>query len=153
MQRVKQVSFLNLERTLFKNSIKNYAVGPASDSTLVSDLKSPSLGSYHWNAERALSLITVPLMTTAMVYGTIPIVDIGLGLAMPLHCHLGFDAMIMDYFHERKTPILYKVLTWGLRMCTVLTLYGCYVINSKDVGITALVSGLWSGKSKGRSVA
>jgi succinate dehydrogenase (ubiquinone) membrane anchor subunit len=87
-------------------------------------------------------------MGTAMVFGTIPFVDLAMGVVLPLHCHIGFDAMIIDYFHERKTPILSKVLTWGLRIATVLTLYGCYVINTKDVGLTALVGQLWTGKSK-----
>lgn len=110
------------------------------------EVKSPTHGSYHWNAERALSLITLPLMGTAVIYGSVPVVDIALGIVMPFHIHLGFDCMIQDYLPKRRSPILNTICTWLLRLGTILTLYGCYVINSRDVGLTALTARLWTGK-------
>ena len=140
-------------------------------SILEPEVKSPSHGSYHWNAERALSLISLPLMGTAVIYGSIPTVDIALGIVLPLHIHLGFDCIIQDYFPERRSKVrkmriislslslvllvsnftnllqyLNLLFTWLLRLGTVLTFYGCYVINSKDVGLTALTARLWTGK-------
>lgn len=69
------------------------------------EVKSPSHGSYHWNAERALSLISLPLMGTAVIYGSIPTVDIALGIVLPLHIHLGFDCIIQDYLPERRSKV------------------------------------------------
>lgn len=73
-------------------------------------MKSPSHGSYHWNFERVLSLATLPLMGTAVVYGSIPAVDIALGIVLPLHIHLGFDTIIQDYIPERRNKVCFLVL-------------------------------------------
>ena len=68
-------------------------------------VKSPAHGSYHWNTERALSLVSVPLIGTAMIYGSMPMVDIALGFVIPAHIHLGFDTIIQDYFPKRRSPV------------------------------------------------
>ena len=52
-----------------------------------------------------MSLATLPLMGTAVVYGTIPAVDIALGIVLPLHIHLGFDTIIQDYIPERRNKV------------------------------------------------
>ena len=73
--------------------------------TLEPEVKSPSHGSYHWNTERILSVVTIPLMGTAAIYGSIPSVDIALGVVLPLHIHLGFDCIIQDYLPERRSKV------------------------------------------------
>lgn len=92
--------------------------------------------------------MSVPLLGTAMIYGSIPLVDISLGFVLPLHCHIGFDCIIQDYLPARKTKILNVIATWLLRIATGLTMYGCYVINSQDIGITGVVARLWTGKTE-----
>jgi succinate dehydrogenase (ubiquinone) membrane anchor subunit len=108
--------------------------------------KSPTIGSYHWNLERVLSIATLPLLGTAAVYGSIPTVDTLLGIVIPLHCYLGVDCMIQDYIPARRAKVLHFLSSWTLKIATGLVLYGCYVINTSDVGLTAVVKRLWTGK-------
>ncbi|ORY45050.1 hypothetical protein BCR33DRAFT_659401, partial [Rhizoclosmatium globosum] len=103
-------------------------------------------GSYHWNFERGLSVVTIPLVATALISGPIPLVDFGLGVVLPLHTHLGFDCIVQDYIPARKYGILNTIGTWGLRIVTGVVLYGCFAFNTTDVGITAFVKRLWTGK-------
>ncbi|KAJ3088316.1 membrane anchor subunit of succinate dehydrogenase, Sdh4, partial [Physocladia obscura] len=117
----------------------------ASNAANLAD-KSKSHGSYHWNAERALSIATVPLVTTALFAGSIPLVDLGLGVVIPLHTHVGFDVMIQDYVPKREFGFFNTILTWTLRATTAVVLYGCFVFNTADVGITAFIKKLWIGK-------
>jgi succinate dehydrogenase (ubiquinone) membrane anchor subunit len=104
-----------------------------------------SLGSYHWNTERVLSLVTLPLFASAVFHPTAWI-DAGLGIVLPLHCYLGVECMIQDYVPFRRVGVLHTILIWTLRVCTGLTMYGCYVINTKDIGLVGVVKRLWTGK-------
>ncbi|KAJ3102131.1 membrane anchor subunit of succinate dehydrogenase, Sdh4 [Phlyctochytrium planicorne] len=108
--------------------------------------KSKLHGSYHWNAERALSLVTLPLIGTAFFAGSLPLVDLALGVVIPLHTHIGFDACIQDYIPHRKYGVLNTLCSWLLRAATALVLYGCYSFNTNDVGITAFFKRIWTGK-------
>jgi succinate dehydrogenase (ubiquinone) membrane anchor subunit len=46
-------------------------------------------GSYHWNLERAASVALIPILSTQLVYGASPVLDTLLGVALPLHLHIG----------------------------------------------------------------
>lgn len=81
------------------------AVPSKPRSYVANEVKSPVHGSYHWNAERALSIATVPLMVAPFIWGSVPMIDIALGLVIPAHTHLGFDCIITDYFPARKTKV------------------------------------------------
>ncbi|TPX47225.1 hypothetical protein SeLEV6574_g02782 [Synchytrium endobioticum] len=109
--------------------------------------KSKLEGSYHWSAERALSAISVPLIGAAVIMGPTPMIDLALGVVLPLHCHIGFDSILVDYLHERKWgKFVWNFNVWALRLLTALTIYGCYQFNTNDVGLTAFVKRLWTGK-------
>jgi succinate dehydrogenase (ubiquinone) membrane anchor subunit len=108
--------------------------------------KSKTEGSYHWSAERALSVVTVPLIGAAFIAGPLPLIDLGLGVVLPLHTHMGLDTCIQDYVPQRKYGVLHTVCVWLLRAGTGLTLYGMYQFNTNDVGITAFFKRLWTGK-------
>ncbi|KAJ3000794.1 membrane anchor subunit of succinate dehydrogenase, Sdh4 [Globomyces sp. JEL0801] len=129
------LNFNKSNKLEFKNTSVNLAA-----------VKTPYNGSFHWNAERALSLVSLPLVGSAFIYGSIPLVDIGLAIVLPLHTHMGFESCITDYVPKRVYGVLNTILSWILKVSTVLTLYGCYVINSQDVGMTALAKRLWTGK-------
>ncbi|RKP11598.1 CybS-domain-containing protein, partial [Piptocephalis cylindrospora] len=102
-------------------------------------------GSYHWDYERLLALSLVPLTATVAIQGSgNPTTDLILGVLMPLHCHVGFDACIVDYLPERKSPKLYKFSLWALRLSTIGVLYGCYEFNTNDIGLTELVTRAWT---------
>ncbi|KAF0421473.1 mitochondrial inner membrane protein [Gigaspora margarita] len=101
-------------------------------------------GSYHWDFERLLSVTLIPLTIASVVKGGAhPITDLCLGVILPFHCHIGFDAMITDYFPHRRNPVLNRSFSWGLRAVTLIVLYGCYEFNTNDVGLTELVKKVW----------
>ncbi|KAG9293532.1 hypothetical protein G9A89_005535 [Geosiphon pyriformis] len=100
-------------------------------------------GSYHWSFERFLSIGLIPLTVASVVNGAHPITDLFLGVALPIHSHIGFDSIITDYLPARRAPIMNKVSTWGLRGATLVVLLGCYQFNTNDVGISELVRKIW----------
>ncbi|KAI9106237.1 CybS-domain-containing protein [Phlyctochytrium arcticum] len=142
-------SFRSGRPDLFSSSVvsKNTAATPASETTTQSgEPKSKLHGSYHWDFERALSLVSVPLIAAPFVIGSNPYVDLALGVVIPLHTHIGFDAIIQDYLPKRRNPVAFRVLSYTLYAATGLTLYGCYQFNTNDIGITEFVKRLWVGK-------
>jgi succinate dehydrogenase (ubiquinone) membrane anchor subunit len=89
-------------------------------------------------------LVTLPLMGGAYIYGSHPFIDFALGIAIPLHCHFGFDTIIQDYMPARRVGnATFMTASWGLKALTGLVLYGCYEFNTNDIGLTALVQKLW----------
>ncbi|KAI8358751.1 CybS-domain-containing protein [Mortierella sp. GBAus27b] len=101
-------------------------------------------GSYHWDFERLLTISIVPLFAASAFQGAHPITDGLLGVVIPIHAHLGFDAMITDYLHPGKVGNgANKAFSWALRGATVLVLVGCYQFNTSDVGLTELVKRAW----------
>lgn len=65
---------------------------------------------------------------------------------MPLHLHLGYACIVDDYVPSRRAPMLNTAAVWALRIVTGLCLYGCFLINTTDVGLTAVFQRLWTGK-------
>ncbi|KAJ3173629.1 membrane anchor subunit of succinate dehydrogenase, Sdh4 [Geranomyces variabilis] len=108
--------------------------------------KSRMHGSYHWNFERALSVASIPLLVAPFIIGSHPLVDLGLGVVIPLHSHIGFGAILQDYLAVHKYPVAGRIATASLYAATGLVLYGCYQFNTNDVGITEFVKRLWVGK-------
>ncbi|KAF9407338.1 membrane anchor subunit of succinate dehydrogenase, Sdh4 [Podila epigama] len=102
-------------------------------------------GSYHWDFERLLTVSMIPLFAASAINGAHPITDGLLGVVVPIHCHMGFDAMVTDYLHPRKVGNLgNKAIVWTLRGITVLALVGCYQFNTNDIGLTELVKKSWT---------
>ncbi|KAI0746887.1 mitochondrial inner membrane protein [Daedaleopsis nitida] len=118
--------------------------GTANDPTPF-PTPSKSHGSYHWAFERILSAGLVPLTVASFVTsGTnYPILDGLLGVSLIMHSHIGFDAVLVDYLHPRKFPVLGRVCTWALRATTVGVLVGVYQFNTNDIGLTELVAKVW----------
>ena len=111
---------------------------------------SKAAGSYHWAYERGLSVVSVPLIVTAIsLPDTSPLVDMGLAAVLTAHTHIGFDAILTDYLPKRRAGSLGTVATWTLRFASILTLYGLYTFNTNDVGITEFCRRLWAGKPHG----
>ncbi|KAJ3183613.1 membrane anchor subunit of succinate dehydrogenase, Sdh4 [Gaertneriomyces sp. JEL0708] len=130
-----------------KSSPLRDAASPASEATTYSgEPISKVHGSYHWDLERALAVATVPLLIAPFIVGSNPYVDLGLGVVIPLHTHMGFQVIVDDYLPKRRTPILYRVSTGLVYGATGLVLYGCYQFNTNDIGITEFVKRLWTGK-------
>lgn len=68
------------------------------------------------------------------------VVDVVLGVAIPLHFHIGTRSIIVDYVHERSNQQLALAALAGV---TVLTAVGLTKFNLTDVGITAGVKELF----------
>ncbi|KAI0797715.1 mitochondrial inner membrane protein [Abortiporus biennis] len=102
-------------------------------------------GSYHWAFERLLSAGLIPLTAAAFVTSgsSFPILDGLLGVSLVMHSHIGFDAVLVDYLHPRKFPVLGPLLTWVLRATTATVLVGVYQFNTNDIGLTELISKVW----------
>ncbi|KAF9922756.1 membrane anchor subunit of succinate dehydrogenase, Sdh4 [Linnemannia zychae] len=102
-------------------------------------------GSYHWDFERLLTVSMIPLFAASAFHGAHPITDGLLGVVVPIHAHMGFDAMITDYLHVGKAGKWgNRAAVWALRGATVLTLVGCYQFNTSDIGLTELVKRAWT---------
>ncbi|KZT20525.1 SDHD, membrane anchor subunit of succinate dehydrogenase [Neolentinus lepideus HHB14362 ss-1] len=103
-------------------------------------------GSYHWAFERLLSAGLVPLTGAAFVMSPTahPVLDGLLGVSLVMHSHIGFDSILVDYVHKRKFPILGPLASWTLRATTVGVLVGVYKFNTEDVGLTELISKVWT---------
>ncbi|GAN07170.1 TIM22 inner membrane protein import complex anchor subunit Tim18 [Mucor ambiguus] len=101
-------------------------------------------GSYHWDLERAASLALVPIIASQLAYGASPVTDVLLGVVLPVHLHIGWDACITDYFNARKSVFLNKLMTGTLWVSTTGVLVGCYQFNTNDIGLTEFISKLWA---------
>jgi len=73
-----------------------------------------------------------------------PVLDGLLGISLVMHSHIGFDAILVDYLHKRKFPILGPLSTWTLRTATVGVLVGVYQFNTNDIGLTELITKVWT---------
>ncbi|KAJ1672539.1 membrane anchor subunit of succinate dehydrogenase, Sdh4, partial [Spiromyces aspiralis] len=129
---------------LFGDEVPNPATVPKHEPKKLS-------GSYHWVYERTLTVLLVPLVGTAAFYGAHPINDLMLGIAVPLHVHMGMESVLIDYFHSRRWPRFGPSLTWLLRLTTLLALYGCWKINTEDVGVTEYTKRLWNANKRKKS--
>jgi len=133
------------------SSASNYIPGGPIYKGTVNDpttfpTPSKSAGSHHWAFERLLSAGLVPLTAAAFVTsGTShPVLDGLLGISLVMHSHIGFDAVLVDYLHKRKFPILGPVATWTLRTVTLGVLVGVYQFNTNDIGLTELIARVWT---------
>ncbi|PVU97619.1 hypothetical protein BB561_000457 [Smittium simulii] len=97
---------------------------------------------------KMLSISLVPLIGVAVFYGPQSLNDLLLGIVFPLHAYIGVKSSIVDYFPKRRTPVLYRIFSPILAIGTLFALYGCWVINTTDVGITALVAKVWHARNK-----
>ncbi|KAG2231825.1 CybS-domain-containing protein [Thamnidium elegans] len=100
-------------------------------------------GSYHWDIERIVCVGLVPIISSQLAFGASPVLDTLLGVMLPLHLHIGFEACITDYFNPRKSVILNKLMTGALWASTTGVLVGCYQFNTNDIGITEFISKMW----------
>ncbi|KAJ2806397.1 membrane anchor subunit of succinate dehydrogenase, Sdh4 [Coemansia guatemalensis] len=105
-------------------------------------------GSYHWMNERAVSIISVPILATAFIYGAHPINDMLMGIVLPLHLHMGFQQVLLDYFEQRRWPVVGRVFKYALVTVTGLAMFGAWRINTTDVGLTSYFSRMWNANKK-----
>ncbi|KAJ3368447.1 membrane anchor subunit of succinate dehydrogenase, Sdh4 [Allomyces arbusculus] len=105
-------------------------------------------GSHHWVYERALSVALLPTIGYAMVVGADPINDMILASTLVAHMHLGLDQVVTDYVPVRRYPRGGKAANWALRGLTMLVLYGCWRINTQDVGMAESFRRVWRARDE-----
>ncbi|KAF7720881.1 membrane anchor subunit of succinate dehydrogenase, Sdh4 [Apophysomyces ossiformis] len=116
----------------------------ATTTTSVSHAPDRLHGSYHWDLERGVTVALIPLMASQFAFGASPVTDTLLGVVLPIHVHMGFGACITDYFNTRKAPVIGRIMTATLYAATAGVLVGCYQINTHDIGLTELISRIWT---------
>ena len=99
-------------------------------------------GVKHWIKERVSSVAVLGILGAAILFPCQPI-DHALGIALPIHCHLGFDSIITDYVPTYKYPYSNTVLTYLLYGLTGTTLFGLYQFNTKDTGLSHSLRNLY----------
>jgi succinate dehydrogenase (ubiquinone) membrane anchor subunit len=68
------------------------------------------------------------------------VVDLALGVVIPLHFHIGMRSIIVDYVHDVS---MQRMALAALAGVTVLTAVGITKFNLTDEGLTAAVKDLW----------
>ncbi|KNE66832.1 hypothetical protein AMAG_11316 [Allomyces macrogynus ATCC 38327] len=105
-------------------------------------------GSHHWVYERALSVALLPTIGYAIVVGADPVNDMILASTLVAHMHLGLDQVVTDYVPVRRYPRGGKAANWALRGFTLLVLYGCWRINTQDVGMAESFRRVWRAREE-----
>lgn len=119
---------------------------PRYNSTVSTQPPSSLHGSYHWLFERFVAVNTLALLTGMIVAPAeyYPWIDFGIGFTLPLHGYLGISAVITDYLHRRKYPVLYPISKFLLAVVSILASYGLYQFNTNSIGFCALIRKLWA---------
>ncbi|RYP10639.1 hypothetical protein DL764_000523 [Monosporascus ibericus] len=105
---------------------------------------SPMHGSYHWTFERAVAAGLVPLTMAPFAAGSLnPGMDAILCSLMLVHCHTGFQQIIIDYIPNSRYPKSRKLAHWALNAATVLVGVGLYEFETNDIGVTETIKRVW----------
>ncbi|KAI1459917.1 CybS-domain-containing protein [Annulohypoxylon moriforme] len=105
---------------------------------------SPTHGSYHWTFERLVAAGIIPLTVAPFAGSSLnPGLDAILCSLLLVHCHLGFQSVLIDYIPTSKYPKSRKASIWLLNAATVLVGVGLYEFETNDVGLTEAVKRVW----------
>lgn len=116
---------------------------PANDAAKVPNTD-PVHGSYHWTAERLVSVGLVPLSLAPFIGGSLnPTMDAVLCATILIHSHIGFESMITDYIPNKRLPKTRKTFEWLLKLATVSVGVGLYEYETNDVGVTETIKRIW----------
>jgi len=85
---------------------------------------------YHYSSYALAAGIPAALLFGAPVS---TLVDLTMGVVLPLHAHLGLRSVIVDYVHDGTNQRLALAVLSGV---TVLTAVGLTKFNLTDVGLT-----------------
>jgi succinate dehydrogenase (ubiquinone) membrane anchor subunit len=86
----------------------------------------------------------VPLCIAPFAAGSVnPTMDAIISSSVLLHCHMGFQQVIIDYIPKRTHAGLHKLFFWLLRAGTVVAGLGLYEFETNDVGVTELIKRVW----------
>lgn len=119
-------------------------VGGANEAVPV-PVGNRSHGSYHWSFDRLIVIGIVPLMLTPLVGVSLtPVLDASLSSLVLLHSHLGFESCIIDYIPKRVYGRWHTAAMGLLYAGSATALYGVYLMETNDIGVTAAVGEIWN---------
>ncbi|KAF2139903.1 uncharacterized protein K452DRAFT_253518 [Aplosporella prunicola CBS 121167] len=105
----------------------------------------PAHGSYHWSFERVVAASLIPLTVAPFAAGSLnPVLDATLCSLLLIHSHIGFEAMIIDYFPAKRVPIVRRSLMWILKGFTLAVAVALYQFETNDVGLTEAIKRVWT---------
>ncbi|KAI0384232.1 CybS-domain-containing protein [Hypomontagnella monticulosa] len=117
--------------------------GTVNDPAPVPD-PHPTHGSYHWTFERLVAAGIIPLTVAPFAGSSLnPGLDAVLCSLLLVHCHLGFQSVLIDYIPIKRYPTSRKLSMWLLNGVTVLVGVGLYEFETNDVGLTEAVKRVW----------
>jgi succinate dehydrogenase (ubiquinone) membrane anchor subunit len=70
--------------------------------------------------------------------------DAALCALLLIHSYVGFQSSIIDYFPNKRVPVIRNLLMWTLRVTTILVGVSLYEFETNDVGITEAVKRVWN---------
>ncbi len=120
-----------------------YIVGTVNDA-YVPPKPSKVHGSRHWTFERLVSVGLVPLTVAPFAFGSItPFADSILSVLLLIHSYTGFQSCIIDYIPKRVYGWVHGAAMGLLSFGSAVSLYGIYVLESNDIGLTSIFMKLW----------
>ncbi|KAF1825476.1 succinate dehydrogenase flavo protein subunit [Dissoconium aciculare CBS 342.82] len=143
-----------LQRAAFQTSARMAILPPlpqAIQGTVNDPVKvphaHPSHGSYHWTAERLVSVGLIPITILPFAVGSLnPLLDGTLISLIIVHTYIGFQSCITDYLPNWRVPILRKVFDWANVLAVFVVGWGWYEFETNDVGITEAIKRVWTAK-------
>lgn len=100
-------------------------------------------GSLHWTSERAVAIGLVPLVLAPFLTGATTLLDSTMSGFILYHCYTGFQSCIIDYIPKRVYGSLFNFSMYLLTFGTGIAGYGIYQIETKEGGISTILSKLW----------
>lgn len=103
-------------------------------------------GSLHWTSERIVTIGMLPLVLSPLITGGSTMVDSSMSALLLYHCFAGFQSCIIDYIPKRVYGVYHTYAMYLLTLGTGLAGYGVYQIETKEGGVSQIISKLWKEK-------
>ncbi|XP_065175151.1 succinate dehydrogenase [ubiquinone] cytochrome b small subunit A, mitochondrial-like [Sycon ciliatum] len=93
-----------------------------------------------WAGERVIAVAMLGLLPAGIAFPGYMVIDLSLGILLPLHAHFGLHQLVADYIH---TNIGHRIFGVALPLLTGLTILSFFYFNFTDIGITAAFRKFW----------
>ncbi|CAX44627.1 conserved hypothetical protein [Candida dubliniensis CD36] len=102
-------------------------------------------GSLHWTSERIVAIGMLPLVLSPFIAGggASTLLDSSMSALLLFHCYTGFQSCIIDYIPKRVYGSLHNYAMYLLTFGTGIAGYGIYQIETKEGGVSNIISKLW----------
>lgn len=92
-----------------------------------------------WILEKAVSVALLAVIPAALMYPN-QILDYCLAFSLVIHCHWGFEAIVVDYMRPSLVgPVLPKIAMISLYLVSMMALAGLFYLNYSDVGTATAI--------------